>query len=548
MELEMVSVNRLQNSVIEIHLTNNVKIENPFWDIEIKAVFYHKEKKISQTVMGFYNGSDKNGDNAWVIRWRPIVAGSWICKIASSSKLKGFQEEIELEITEEELFSQGSLRVNTIKEWNFCFENGEPFFLLGDTMYNLFGAYYCGVDVKSILQKRKQQGVNYLRVRMQNSSFHSPVYSSWINKDCWPWGGTAQWPDFKSFNLDYFKAVDEVMQIVSELGFGLEVIFEAWMLEFPFNDRARFIPEYEELWFQYIIARYSAFPCVYIWCPANEYEFYPDGTAKYQSEADRFMKRMTKFIRKNDPYEHPIGVHNWGEEMTPLTERMSNVQDLEVYLVQTAWVKELYKPGADLELCSNLEEQVQQLVPISDRAVMVSEFGYEMTDGQSTVDAHELLNHHHTRRGQWRAGFAGYPVVHGFNNTWGPHMNIATDSRGADYLIHYARFMTVDIKFYEMQPNKSILAKVSGEKGETQPVCLSNRDNSVIAIYYPVHGECELNLQEPLSKYLYYWYNPCNGAKSELECCSSHHFATPEADKRKDWVLVIKLSQTMEEL
>ncbi len=544
MELSMISINRLQNKVIEIYLTNNVKIENPFWDIEIKAIFCHKEQQINQTVTGFYNGIDENGEHSWIIRWRPITAGAWSCKLESNSWLEGFEDEVELEIAEVELNNKGILKVDNTKDWKFYFENGEPFFLLGDTMYNLFGAYSCGIDVKSILQKRKQQGVNYLRVRMQNSSFHSPVYSSWINKDCWPWGGTAQWPDFKSFNLNYFKAVDDVMQIASELEIGLEVIFEAWMLEFPFNDRARFIPEYEELWFQYIIARYSAYPCVYIWCPANEYEFYPEGTAKYHSEADRFMKRMTKFIRENDPYKHPIGVHNWGEETSPLTNRMSNVRDLEVYLVQTAWVKELYKPGADIELCAHLEEQIQQLVPIQDRATMLSEFGYELTDGQSTVDAHELLNHHHTRRGQWRAGFAGYPVVHGFNNTWGPHMNIATDSRGADYLIHYARFMTGDIKFYEMKPNRNILIKLSGEKGETQPVCLSNRDGSVVAIYYPVQGECELNLTGPFNEYSYYWYNPCNGAKTEPESCSGQCFVTPEADRRKDWVLVIKRLET----
>ncbi len=535
----MITSKRLQRYIIDLCVNSNLKIDNPFWDIEIKACFYQKERNITQSVNGFYDGINGIGENEWKIRWRPTAAGLWSCSIESIPRIEELCYETELKIEEEDICSRGNLRINPSKEWKFNFDNDEPFFLLGDTMYNLFGAHYCQTDIKSILLKRKQQGVNYIRVRMQNSTFHTPIHSSWMNKDCWPWGGSPQWPNFKEFNLDYFKGVDEVMQLVTELGIGLEVIFEAWMLEFPFNDRAKFIAEYEELWFKYIIARYSAFPCVYLWCPANEYEFYPEGTPKYHSEADRWMKRMASFIKQHDPYKHPIGVHNWGEERKPLTDRMCNVPDLDVYLVQTDWVKELFRPGADLELCAYLEEHVKQLVPIQDRATMVSEFGYEMTEGQSTVDIHELLNHHHTRRGQWRAGFAGYPVVHGFNNTWGPHMNISNDSKGADYLIHYYRFMTEEIKFYEMHPNHDVLSYASGRKGETMPSCLSNSDCSVIAIYFPTKGDCEIKATEHSGSYSYYWYNPRNGTKLDVKLSIECRFETPGSDMKDDWVLLI---------
>jgi len=534
----MIKINKIRNYLFEIELVSNPELDNPFWDIEIKATFLHKEKNIELTVYGFYDGYNCNNEHVWKIRWRPVEPGLWNCKIVSYPDDELINYETLLNINADETDKKGTLCINHKSKWKFCLETGEPCYLLGDTMYNLFGAYYCGVDIHQILRKRRSQGVNYLRTRIHVSPFHQPIQNSWQGKSCWPWGGSAQWPDFKRFNLDYFRHVDEAMILLSDMDYGIELILEAWMMEFPFNDRAKFIPEYEELWIRYIISRYSAFKCVYIWCPANEYEFYPDGAARYHTEADRWIKRISALIKTYDPYKHPVGVHNWGENEIPLTKRMKNTRDIDVYLVQTAWVNNLKNPDVDIELCPYLEEQVHNLVPDDDRAVIVSEFGYETAKDLSTVDVHDNLNCHHTRRGQWRAAFAGYPAVHGFNNTWGPHMTITPDAEGAEYLIHLYKFMTEEVKFYEMGPNNNLLISKSGIKGETMPVCLSNDTNTTIAVYFPVRGYCKINLPGA-GGFVYCWFNPRTGSKTEFTECQSDRFETPESDERDDWVLLI---------
>ena len=63
------------------------------------------------------------------------------------------------------------------------------------------------------------------------------------------------------------------MRQAEALSVGFEMIMEAWGFEYPFNNRAVFVPEWEELWMRYLIARYDAFNCVFFWTPMNEYEY-----------------------------------------------------------------------------------------------------------------------------------------------------------------------------------------------------------------------------------------------------------------------------------
>lgn len=531
------------NGIVEIQVKTCQEVKNPFWDIEVNAVFTNNIQKIEQKLYGFYDGKDENGEHVWKIRWVPNFPGEWTCNISSYPFTQELMKEFTIQVDAEEINKKGFLRAYPKEKWGLWFDNREPFFLLGDTMYNLFGAHYCGVDVESVLRHRKAQGVNYVRARMQVSPFHPHTGNTWQTKACWPWGGSAQMPDFTRFNLDYFHAVDEVISVMTDLGMGLELIFEAWLGEFPFNDRNKFLSEYEELWFKYIISRYTAYPAVYVWCPANEYEFYPIGEVKYHSEADRWLKRLASTIRQYDPYHHPIGAHNW-EQKVPLAERLDHVDEIDIYLVQTDWLSELMKFDRDASLCMWLKDQMNHHSAKKEKVAICAEFGYEAAGNLYTVDVHERFDHNHTRRGQWRAGFSGYPVVHGFNNTWGSYMTIEPDAVGAASMIHYYRFMTEEIKFYEMAPKDLFLFASGSEEEGTLPICLANDDRSVVSVYFPTKGQCELELSSD-HEYAASWMNPRTGEKSETFSLRTQRISTPESNEGNeswgdDWVLLLK--------
>ncbi|SFS51649.1 DUF5060 domain-containing protein [Paenibacillus sp. BC26] len=531
--------------LLEISLETGETIGNPFWDCNVSARFVHESGQSEQVVEGFYDGRNEQGQHRYKVRWMPQLAGSWTCEANSHPQHEGLNQRFDVQIEESPESIRGFLRTAPERDWKFVFDNDEPAFLLGDTQYNLFGAHYNGVDVAAILDHRQAQGVNYIRARAQVSPHHPDIRNTWQTRDCWPWGGSAQWPDFTKLNVGYFQAVDEVMAMLAERGIGTEFILEAWMLEFPFNDRGQFLPEHEELWVNYLIARYAAYPSLFVWCPSNEYEFYP-GKAAYHKEADRWFKKLAKLIKSSDPYKHPIGAHQWYQKVA-LHERLGDCEELDVYLVQSDWILEVQKFNHNPALCMWIDQQIRFHAGSSAKAVMCSEFGYEKSGSAFTIDVHELFDHHHTRRGQWRAGFSGFPVVHGFNNTWGPNMTLETDSIGSAYLPIYRTFMTEDVRYTEMVRQPELLRSRSGDDDMgTAPLSMANGDLAVAAVYFPVAGSCELALDEP-SRYSFYWLNPRTGQRSEPANCDTFYFATPAVDATNtsdehdsDWVLCLK--------
>ncbi|MDG0791405.1 DUF4038 domain-containing protein [Cohnella ginsengisoli] len=539
--------------MMELCASAEKAFSNPFWDCAVTAVFRHAATGETLRIEGFHDGIDEAGKQVWKVRWMPAQAGAWICELAARPAAPGLSLAVPIEVAEAEGAVRGFLRTVPERSWSFRYDSGEPMFLLGDTIYNLFGGHYCGVELAPILDRRQAQGVNYIRARAQVSPYHPKLRNVWQTRDCWPWGGSAQWPDFKELNTDYFKAVDEVMEMLAEREMGVELVLEAWMLEFPFNDRGKFLPEHEELWIRYLVARYAAYPSLYIWCPANEYDFYP-GTAEYHPEADRWFRRLARLIKEADPYKHPVGVHQWSHKL-PLHERFGDCEELDVYLIQTDWFKEFEVRGSMSPMCLWMERQLRFHAPTKAKAALCSEFGYEKAEGCFTLEGHQLFDHHHTRRGQWRAGFSGYPVVHGFDNTWGAYLTVETDAVGAAYLPIYRRFMTEDVNFDAMVPAPELLIEVQGTEEEgTAPLCVADDALGVVAVYFPAAGGCKLALPdggEAAYAYAYAWLNPRSGERlpAEPSCggggVGGTRFETPppapgDSAADSNWVLYTK--------
>jgi hypothetical protein len=268
-------------SVAEWSLVSSTAYSNPFGDLIVEGMFTSPGGAVSR-MPAYYDG---NG--TWRLRFSPNEAGTWHVRVATRPLDVDLCWEGELAVKAAPV--RGFLRSTPGQHWGLTYESGDPAFILGDTTYNLFGMAHCGYDVEGFMRRRAQQGFNLLRVRLPVSPFHPPEgYSSWQTRRTWPWGGSEQSPLFDRFDLDYFRTVDRVVALAEDLGLGLEMIMEAWGFEFPFSHRDVFVPEWEELWMRYLVARYDAYSCVAIWTLQNEYEYYPDGDWRYNPVADRW--------------------------------------------------------------------------------------------------------------------------------------------------------------------------------------------------------------------------------------------------------------------
>ena len=211
---------------------------SPFADVEVDADFTSPTGKVS-SMPGFYDG-----DGVWRIRFNPGEAGAWTMRVRSRPEDRELQGEASFVVSQRK--ARGFLKATPGEAWGFRFESGEPLFMMGDTVYDMFGMDYCGGDIDGFLQRRVKQGFNMVRARLPMSHFHPPAADfEWHSKEMWAWGGSRSSPRFDLFNLDYFQSVDRTMRKVEKLGLGVEMIMEGWGFEFPFNHRAWFTAEWE---------------------------------------------------------------------------------------------------------------------------------------------------------------------------------------------------------------------------------------------------------------------------------------------------------------
>lgn len=522
-------------TVGEWSLTSSRDYGNPFTDVALDATFTAPSGQVV-TVPGFHDG-----DGIWRVRFNPGVLGRWTYRIASSPADPGLTVEGAFEVAPGSNGGRGHgfLRATPGEAWGFHDEAGEPVFVFGDTVYNLFGMAYCGIDVVPFLQRRVAQGFNWLRIRLPVSPYHPPHgHNQWQTRRTWPWGGSETAPLFDRFNLSYFATVDAVMRQIERLGLWVELIMEGWGFEFPYNDRGRFLPEWEELWLRYVIARYDAFTSIAAWTPLNEYEYYPDGLFRHSHVADRWAMRISRWIKATAGHGHIVTCHN-GPRLPPFAERFAlDPEAIDAILFQD-WGS---RGRDDGWLVAGLDEQIEQSLAGWTGAAILAEWGYEVNPALPLlVPTHEFCDVDHTRRGAWRGAFHGLGLIHGFDNTWGMHALLDQDLPGLAHLLHVRRFFTELVPFAELRPAPELIGGEAFPTGR-KPLALASVDRSLVVVYLPAGGAVRLGIdaRERHGQ----WFDPRLGRfVGDAVARVTGEYDAPgggEPERPHDWVLTLR--------
>jgi hypothetical protein len=502
----------------------------PYADVHLDAIFTAPSGQTA-TVPAFYDG-----DATWRVRFNPGEAGTWRFRTAARLPDPGLEGEGAFEVTPHE--SRGFVRATPGEAWGFAFENGDPIFIFGDTTYHLFAMAYCGLDVASFMERRASQGFNLLRVRIPVSPFHGPDgYSDWQTRRTWPWGGSEQAPRFDRINLDYFQTVDAVVNEANALGLGLEMIMEGWGFEFPFNSRQIFLPEWEQLWLRYLIARYDAFPSTWFWTPLNEYEYYPNGDWHYKSVSDRWQLRTSRWIKTLAPHGHPVAAHN-GPTLPPFAERFATDPTAVDLILFQEWGSRAKDDGW---LARGIEESIDASLAGWRGSAVLAEWGYERNpDFDLNLPHHEFCDTGHTRRGAWRGAFRSLGVIHGFENSWGPWALLDEDQAGMGHLLHVRRFFTEIVPFASLRTAPETISDGHTEIGK-RPQALATAERDVVVVYLPVGGAVTVGgtAGQGTSR----WFDPRTGELLPDQGTSKvdgARFVAPVGgdDQPDDWVLI----------
>lgn len=462
----------------------------------------------------FFVDGFHDGGRTWRVRFAPHEAGRWAWRTWSEPHDAGLAGEGALEATVTQA-SRGFLRATPGEGWGFRWSDGAPAFLVGDTMYNLPGYAHSGHDPLPFLERRLAQGMDLQRIRAHCSSLHRrpPRHSPWMSADVWPWGGIPQDPDFETFNLRYFHTLDRLVQACQRLGVALELICECWLFELPFRDRQRFTAEDEELWIRWLVARYAAYRAIAIWTPGNEYVYYPDGetplTAWDQRDTrpDRWIARLARLIRSRDPQARPIAAHTMTLPQPTFAQRLAAFPEVDTILFQDWGRRDEHAWTAD-----GLDEAIVQQLAGARQSCVLAEYGYESIDGLPVIETRRHMGREHTRRGAWRGAFHAMLVFAGFENTWGPYMQLDPDAPGAADLVHLRRFFVELAPFASLRPAHHLVQGGRDDVPGAAPRALATPDGATIAAYLPAGGRLAVAWPSTAHTRRLAWFDPRTGA------------------------------------
>ncbi|MFO8006801.1 MAG: DUF5060 domain-containing protein [Candidatus Brocadiia bacterium] len=502
----------------------------PSADVDVTATFRAPDGQ-EFTVPGFYAG-----DDTWCVRFSPGRPGQWTYAVSSMPSEPGLRAQGSFQVEDADV--EGFLRATPGEAWGFHFQSGRPVLIFGDTTYNLFAMAHCGGPVEQFIRRRAEQGVNLLRVRLAVSPFHPPEgYSRWQTRSCWPWGGSEQSPEFDRFNQDWFRTVDEVVELCESVGMGLEMVMEAWGFEFPWNRRDVFLPEWEQLWLRHLVARYDAYSCVWFWTLMNEYEYYPDGRARHSRACDRWAVRIARWLKRTAPHGHIVSLHN-APPRPPFAERFRRDPDAIDHWMFQAWGSIGEDDGW---LAAGIEEAIAASLEGWPGTAVLSEYGYERNpELPEAFPPHRHCDVEHTRRGGWRGLFSGLGIIHGWENSWGPYMLLEEDQAGMEQFLLMRRFFHQIVPFEKVRPAPALVQGEGWDRGHA-PLAMADAERELVAVYLPVGGEVTLKLPEG-KRYGARWFDVRTGKLSAAAAENGRYFSAPAGggEHPYDWILVLE--------
>ena len=276
----------------------------------------------------------------------------------------------------------------------------------------------------------------------------------------------------------------------------------------------------------------------------NEYEYYPDGRARPKYEANRWAIRTARFVKSYAPHGHPVAVHNGGPRMPPFAERFAMDEGAIDAVMFQDW-------GSDGEtdgwLAAGIDEVITRCFAGWKGSAVFSEWGYERNpDLPITFPSFKFTDAEHNRRGAWRGAFCGMGVINGFENTWGPVMDLENDQQGVTYFKHLYRFFTEVVPFYRLHPAMELL-KPQVFKTGYRPMVLATDNLDIVAVYVPAGATFTLDLT-PGKGYVAQWFSPKLGEVQPAhndKTSEGFTFTTrnqlDEAGHPLDWVLTLSL-------
>lgn len=281
----------------EVSFDSSIVYENPFNDIEMNLILAGNGYKY--VIPCFWDGG-----NTWKARFVCPSVGDWYFKTESTdgnnTSLNGRTGKITC--TEYsgnlDIYKHGFVTVKECKKY-FTYDDGTPFFYLGDTHWSL-GDETLDM-VKTISKKRAEQGFTVWQSEPIGAAFD---FTDGITE--------SDIPGLHSYD-EKFAAISDAGLVHANAEFFFPYYMQILLDRFGgiengiISDNAK---SYLEKISRYWVARYSAYPVMWTLGQEADNDFYADkdDNLKWTPENNPYLL-VAEYIDRYDPYDHPLTAH-----------------------------------------------------------------------------------------------------------------------------------------------------------------------------------------------------------------------------------------------
>ena len=275
---------------------------NPFTDYEIRGRFEGRHEDVM--VSGFYDG-----DGIYTIRFMPSCPGEYRYTVFGS--FSDCETSGAFTVREASEGNHGPVRV--ADTFHFAYEDGTPFYPLGTTCY--VWTQQPDERIEETLRSLAAARFNKIRFCILPKHYDynlgeprtypfegTPMDSSVLTKqNFWLYDGKSEGNhfDFTRPNPKHFRHLEKCILALRNLGIEADLIVMHPYDRWGFSRMPR---EADDLYWKYIIARFSAFRNVW-WSLANEYDLLKGKTTED-------WEHFGTLLVQEDPYGRLRSIHN----------------------------------------------------------------------------------------------------------------------------------------------------------------------------------------------------------------------------------------------
>ena len=368
--------------------------------------------------------------------------------------------------------------------------------------------------------------LNYLAEKEMNTIYLLTLNIGGDAGDVWPFISHRR-EDYLRYDVSKLAQWDIIFSHAEQLGIVIEVITQEQENQLLLDDG--YTQTERKLYYRELIARFAHHKNI-IWNIGEE-NGYTDSWPHGQNDQQRFA--MIRYLKENDPYQHPVLVHTYPYE----AERAEILNPLLKYDPLDGLSMQIGEPEQVHRTIRQWVEKARQQHPW---IVLMDEIGPWHTGTKP-----DRLDPHHTKDRTtvlWPALMAGAGGIQWyFGWLTPPHDLNAEDLRSRDNIWE----QTAHARAFFEQLNYTDMRSADHLTGRGDNHCLA-LEGAAYAIYLKYGGTTQLDLRQAEGNYTIAWYNPRaggalqEGTVKEIKAGGWADIGFAPEDRYEDWAVLIQ--------